>query len=323
MENFDIRINPSADDERAWNEICQDALKHNGWRIEGKIDYECWLEGIPSIEFAFFYDKENGQRVGCLSAALDESEELAHIGFFFFLPEYRGKGIGTKLFEWTMAKDKFKEAKNWAIMSDYKRVKYYQSRHGFDKLGWNYSPVAVSTKVINMHVIKGLIEKQILEKVELVSPKSLENWQKVFEYDQKFFGGMNRDKFVKAFLTHPGAHAKIALEKDSGNVVGVGCIRETTTGDLIVGPLYADTPAIAETVILDLLSSLPWDLNDYDLLITIPISDSCMPEVMSRIFGKENAKVKREFAQALFTKVVIEVPRKDVYSIWTSGLFVV
>ncbi|KAI1706636.1 acetyltransferase (GNAT) family domain-containing protein [Ditylenchus destructor] len=325
MENFEVRINPpNTKTESTWMEICQDAYKHNAWRSQGKIDYDCWVNGIPTFEFAFLYDKENGRRAGCISAALDESEELAHIGFFFFLPEYRGKGVGTELFEWTVAKEKFRKAKNWTLLAAHERVEYYKTRHGFDKLGWTFSPVIIPTKELRPDAIKNLTENQDFTKIEFVLPKSLENWQNVFEYNRKFFGGFRRDKFVKTFLSHPEAHAKIALDKESGNVTGIGCIRETATGNLILGPLYADSPEIAETIFFNLLATLPWDFNNYELLITVPISENtAMREIACKIVPEDSIIGVSVLCQAVFTDHVIDVPRKNVYSNYTTGLFVV
>ncbi|KAI1715148.1 acetyltransferase (GNAT) family domain-containing protein [Ditylenchus destructor] len=278
MEKFEVRINPPATENgNAWMKICQDAFTHNNWRSPSKTDYECWVKGIPTFEHYFLYDKENGNLVGCISAALVESGNLAHIGWFFFQPQYRGKGIGTELFELTIAKEKFRQAKHWALISG----------------------------------------------VNLVSPKLLENWQNVFDYDKKFFGGMKRDKYVKTFLEHPESHAKIAFDKAKGHVIGIGCIRETSTGNLVIGPLYADNPDIAERILVDLLLTLPWDLNNYEMVMVNPISEnSAMREIAHKIFG-DKVNFTPDTAQALFTNEIIEVPTKDVYSIYTSGLYVV
>ncbi|KAI1711315.1 acetyltransferase (GNAT) family domain-containing protein [Ditylenchus destructor] len=324
MDKFEILINPSATENgNAWMKICQDAFTHNEWRSPSKTDYECWLKGIPVFEHYFLYEKENGNLVGCISAALVESGNLAHIGWFFFQPQYRGNGLGTEFFELTIAKEKFREAKNWALISDTERIDYYVNRHGFKNAAWTYSQVQIPTKEIQRDTLKKLAETYAFTGTNLVSPKLLENWQHVFDYDRKFFGGMKRDKYVKTFLEHPESHSKIAFDKAKGHVIGIGCIRETSTGNLVIGPLYADSPDIAERILVDLLLTLPWDLNNYEIIMATSISDNTsLRDIAHKIFGGI-VKFNPDSGQALFTNEVIEVPTKDVYGIYTSGLYVV
>ncbi|KAI1693369.1 cytochrome p450 domain-containing protein [Ditylenchus destructor] len=122
------------------------------------------------------------------------------------------------------------------------RIDYYVNHHGFKNAAWTYSQVHIPTKEIQRDTLKKLAETYAFPGVNLFSPKLLENWQHVFDYDRRFFGGMKRDKYVKTFLEHPESHGKIAFDKAKGDVIGIGCIGETTTGNLIIGPLYADSP---------------------------------------------------------------------------------
>ena len=74
----------------------------------------------------------------------------------------------------------------------------------------------------------------------------------VIAYDRDFFLAP-RDKFMRAWLSPGGRRTVVFIEND--RILGFGCIRPCHTGSKI-GPLFAETPAIAERIFGALTSRL-------------------------------------------------------------------
>ena len=75
----------------------------------------------------------------------------------------------------------------------------------------------------------------------------------VQHYDARVFG-TPRPEFLEAWLAQPGLHAQVV--RDGGRVTGYGAIRAAVDGYRI-GPLFADAPMIAETLLDALLLTTP------------------------------------------------------------------
>jgi len=72
-------------------------------------------------------------------------------------------------------------------------------------------------------------------------------------YDRPFFPA-DRSRFLRSWLTRPGSVACGCVE--SGALVGYGVVRPCRTGYKI-GPLFADTPDLAERLFLALVATVP------------------------------------------------------------------
>lgn len=80
--------------------------------------------------------------------------------------------------------------------------KKYASKFGFDKIqDWTICNFRVHTKDVDMDRLNS---NSAAKNLEIICPQQEEKevpWDKVFEYDRHFQGGVRRDEYVKCLLT--------------------------------------------------------------------------------------------------------------------------
>lgn len=83
----------------------------------------------------------------------------------------------------------------------------YADVFGFNKFtDWTFFDICAKVEDVEpgrLHVPDG---------VDLVDPENV-GWNKIFAYDSKYAGGINRESYVKAWMTSPAAHAKVRLSE--------------------------------------------------------------------------------------------------------------
>jgi GNAT superfamily N-acetyltransferase len=78
-------------------------------------------------------------------------------------------------------------------------------------------------------------------------------WPKLAAYDARV-SGIQRDDFMHGWLTQPGGTG-FALQQDDG-LSGYGFLRPCLSG-FKIGPLYAESPGVAQRLLDSLLSTIP------------------------------------------------------------------
>lgn len=74
---------------------------------------------------------------------------------------------------------------------------------GFDKFT-DWKLLAITAKIEDME----LSRLSLPDGIDLVDPESVE-WIKILEYNLKYAGGINRDAYIKAWMSSPAAHTKV------------------------------------------------------------------------------------------------------------------
>ena len=197
----------------------------------GKFDSESYL-ALGSDGFLMLYLDE--EPVGSISL-VRLSDEFAFIGLFIVKPEYRNKGLGTKLFK--AALEKLGSVKTIGLYGVPSQVSRYKS-HGFGSLGSTsrYSRKSAADDVSSLlrSGTPGLFEAMC-------------------EYDRGVFPG-NRSAWFKQMLQLPQTFAFVSLK--GGVVNGFGIVRPLMEG-FRVGPLYADDFESAQALFRVLSSRIP------------------------------------------------------------------
>ena len=202
---------------------------------------EGWNPGLHDAD-AFFAADPGGFFVGILDGELIASisivtyrDAYAFLGFYIVRPEYRGNGFGLRLWDYALEQVR---ASPLGLDGVVAQIPAYE-RSGFTlqyrsiRYAATVSPPAPGTAgVLPVH------------KADL---------GEVLDYDTQVFGAP-RTEFLKAWLGHPGPHAR--LVRDAGRVSGYGVVRAAVAGYRI-GPLFAETRAIAETLFDALLAAIP------------------------------------------------------------------
>lgn len=205
-----------------WNPGLHDATSFHAADPEGFLMAE--LEGEP---------------VGCISAVAYPGH-FGFIGLYIVEPEYRGCGIGRAL--WRQAMQRLSGA-NIGLDGVVAMQETY-ARSGF-KLAYRNVRYAAS------HLPS---PGPLPDGVRMV-PATEVPFDDVRAFDRRYFPA-DREAFLRAWIHQPGGLALAAVGPDG--IRGMGVIRPCRDGHK-VGPLYADDPAIANTLLLTLASQRSTD----------------------------------------------------------------
>lgn len=200
-----------------------------GWN-PGLDDADCYYQADPGGFLIGYLDE---QPIAVISA-INYSQSFGFLGFYIVKPDYRGKGYGIKI--WNAGLN-YLQGRNIGLdgviaqQDNYKKSGFklayrnirYEGRGGGD-LPDNAGVVALSTLPFAM--------------IKL--------------YDQAFFPA-HRSAFIQRWINQADSVALGILQNEK--LTGYGVIRRCWSGYKI-GPLFADTPTLAESLFLSLKSSV-------------------------------------------------------------------
>jgi GNAT superfamily N-acetyltransferase len=200
-----------------------------GWN-PGLDDAECFYRADPDGFLIALHDEKP---VAAISAVRYGSS-YGFIGLYIVLPEYRGMGSGFLL---GRAANKRLEGRIIGIDGVLERQENYS------KIGFRYAYRNVRYRGFGggpnpQH--QGIFNLSNLQ------------FDEILAYDQPFFPD-NRTDFLDCWISRSGTTA-LGIQVD-GMLAGYGVIRPCRSGYKI-GPLFADSPELAETLFCALKSSI-------------------------------------------------------------------
>ncbi len=207
-----------------------------GWN-PGLHDAECFYQSDPQ---GFLIGLLNEQPIGCISAVTYPGN-FGFLGFYIVVPEYRGQGYGIQL--WNTALNYLKE-RNIGLDGVLAQQANYQ-RSGFQLA---YRNIRYS----------GIIAGEQTDAARMIDLRQLP-FADLCAYDRQLFPA-DRQRFLKAWLQMPDAKGIALLENQA--IAGYGVIRQCQQGYKI-GPLFANSPLLAEALLLNLASYLAPDSSLY------------------------------------------------------------
>lgn len=174
---------------------------------------------------AFLVGTVGGEPVAVISAAR-YGGTFGFLGFFIVRPDCRGMGYGTRIWDAALAR---LEGRNMGLDAVVAQEGNYV-KSGFTRAHRN----------IRFEGVSGGRPAEDPAVVDLLSVP----FEAVEAYDRPFFPD-ERSAFLKAWLNHPGGVA-LGIMRD-GRLSGYGVVRPCRTG-YKVGPLFADSPKLADTL---------------------------------------------------------------------------
>lgn len=200
---------------------------------------EGWNPGLGDAEpffvtdpAGFFLGELDGKPVGSLSAvAYDET--FGFIGLNIVRPELRSQGYGVDLWDTGML---HLGARNVGLACAVAQQDYYE------ECGFHLAFQSTQLETIGGGTTPADLTP--LREVPL---------QKLVDYDAKHFA-VPRPRFLEAWIRQPGTTALGLLRR--GRMAGYGVLRQCHVGYKI-GPLLANDPAAAETLLQGLLAAAP------------------------------------------------------------------
>jgi ribosomal protein S18 acetylase RimI-like enzyme len=199
-----------------------------GWN-PGLHDAQAFYETDPN---GFFIGLLDGNPVGCISAVSYEGK-FAFIGLYIVAPQHRSKGYGIQLWQHAVRR---LQGHNIGLDGVIERQPQYR-KSGFSLA---YRNIRFEGKA-----------KPSADRDPALTDIGKISFEQLTRYDAPFFPAQ-RDAFLRAWLRMPNAHGLAYLK--NGEILGYGVIRECRSGYKI-GPLFANHPDIAESLLTGLSSS--------------------------------------------------------------------
>ena len=215
---YEIAI-ASADDARRMAQWVGD----EGWN-PGNADIHAFFATDPG---GFLVGRLDGEPVTCISV-VKYGQAFGFLGFYIARPAARGKGYGVKVWDAGMARMAGRNVGLDGVPAQ--QANYRKS--GF-RLAWNNiryeGPPPVGKPPAG---------------VSLVDARSVP-FDRLAAFDRRFFSEA-RDSFLAAWITLPERATMVALR--DGKLAGFAVMRSCRTTSR-VGPLFAESPDIAEALV--------------------------------------------------------------------------
>ncbi len=257
-----------------------------GWN-PGLHDADCFYQTDSN---GFFIGKLNHQPIA-MSSAVIYDEDFAFCGFYIVDARYRGKGYGLAL---TKARLAYIGKRNAGIdgvpdmLDKYARLGYQIAHHN------------ARYEMQNNLLDDMQLEHQVIALQEV--PFSM-----LAAYDRRHFPAA-RDVFLRCWINQTGTHSLAVIE--AGVLRGYGVIRPCQTG-FKIGPLFADTEAIANSLFI----SLAQRIKAGPVYLDCPLNN---PHAMALV---KRYDLKQVFETArMYLKQAPDIAIKKIYGITSFEL---
>ncbi len=198
---------------------------------------EGWNPGIFDAD-AFHAADETGFLIGMLGdekvamiSAIRYGDTFGYLGFFAVKPEYRGKNYGQQIWQAALAHLAGRQIGLDSVIATQNLYAQSGFRSAHRNIGYRCKgggpmpPMALCEKIVSMPFL------------------SLDD---IVAYDQKFFPEARRAFFQK-WISIP--YSTVIGMKENGKLTGFSVMRPCREG-MKIGPMFADTPEIAETLFM-------------------------------------------------------------------------
>jgi len=250
-------------------DIAVDWAAQEGWN-PGLNDSHCYYSADSSGFLIGFL----GEQAIATISVVKYGRSFGFLGFYIVHPEYRAKGYGIQIWQ---AGLKHLEGRNIGLDGVVEQQQNYQ-KSGFNLAYRNIRYEGKSTGAIPSNT-------------DIVELSSLP-FSSINSYDALFFPEQ-RSEFIQAWIRQPQSSALGIMQ--NGKLAGYGVIRACHSGHKI-GPLFADSPELADTLFQALRSTVSASQSIYldipevnsDALSLVNRYDMKVVFETARMYSKEN-----------------------------------
>ncbi|MGB3613382.1 MAG: GNAT family N-acetyltransferase [Elainellaceae cyanobacterium] len=223
-----------------------------GWN-PGLHDGDCFYQADPT---GFLIGLVRDEPVATLSA-VRYGESFGFIGFYIVKPECRGRGYGLQIWQAGLAHLGDRTVGLDGVVAQ--QENYQRSGFALAHQNRRYQGTGGGVFPVDLGVV----------------PLSVMPFEPVNAYDRRFFPG-ERGAFLRCWINQPDCTALGVVRDDA--LMGYGVVRQCRSGYKI-GPLFADTPEVADCLFSALRSQVP---VDEPLVLDIPAVNPAAVELADR-----------------------------------------
>lgn len=256
-----------------------------GWN-PGLHDANCFYCTDPD---GFFVGLLNGRVIGCISA-VSYAGVFGFLGLYIIAPEYRGRGYGIQL--WNKAIQRL-EGHNIGLDG------VVEQQPNYIKSGF---------KLAHRNIrYEGVADSVATSPHSIVDLRSV-SFDDLCTYDRYSFPA-NREHFLRCWVTMPESVGVAHMEHS--RIRGYGLVRRCRRGYKI-GPLFADTPEIGESIFSSLTTYVP---EGSPIFLDVPEVNP------SAVYLANRYRMKKVFETArMYTKEVPSIRVDRLFGVTTFEL---
>jgi GNAT superfamily N-acetyltransferase len=280
LQTLQIKVMTREDVQRA----CDWAARE-GWN-PGLSDAIAFYETDPE---GFWMGWLGDEPVVCMSA-VEYDDTYCFLGFYIVAPEHRGKGLG------------------WAMWTHLVNTRFRARTLGGDGVVAQQANYAKEGMVLAYRNIRfELSQPQGFLVDSSLTPIGQVPFTDVLAYDTRHFP-TKRETFLNQWLTLPG-HTGFGIV-EAGLLKGYGVIRPCHRG-FKIGPLFADTPDIADRLFCGLVAQA----NGEPVFLDTP---ECNPDAVA--LAKRYGMVQQFETARIYIGPAPEQPMEEIYGITSFEL---
>jgi len=264
--------------------VAVDWAEKEGWN-PGIHDAEAFYAADPG---GFFIAELDGEPIGSVSV-VNYDEAFAFAGLYILKPEYRNRGYGSRLFAAGMSHAGERNVGGDGVVAMQEK---YRTRSGF----------RLAYRNIRFEGTGGGSDPE--------GPVDLGEvpFDRLSAYDARHFPAQ-RPCFLEAWIRQEGTVGRAVLA-DDGTIAGYGVIRKCRNGHKI-GPLFADTPGIAEDIFFALSAQAPGEAI---------YLDTPEPNAAAVALARRHGMVPVFETARIYTKAIPDLPLDEVFGVTSFEL---
>ncbi|KAI3416169.1 hypothetical protein GPALN_005716 [Globodera pallida] len=298
-----LRIERNCSDQ-IFQTIAKEVVDKFGWD-NSAYDYGLWNKVFGSNFNMFFALDQNRQPMGCISMAL--YPQVAHWSMYYVKERYRGHQLGHALTNRSMelAGDRpifcYGVADMW-----FKYAEDYGLNHLLDWRLWEMLANCADVRP---------------ERLDDDSSVELKDWRevsfdKLLSFDRLQTVGIDRTAYLQGALRLPQSVAKVAVCKETKEIVGTCQARQLLNRRVGISLFYADRPSIASALLRDVLLHFagPDPSTKFDtLLYKTPSNNTESVRLFRQLI--QNGPVERQVLTPQFSRYALPFPGQRIFSI--------
>ncbi|KAL3072020.1 hypothetical protein niasHT_035702 [Heterodera trifolii] len=300
-----LRIELNCADEQIFQSIVQEIVDRFGWD-NSAYDYAMWRKAFGPNNFGMFFALDEN-RVPMASTSMAVYPRIAHWSMYYVKERFRGHKLGRALTQraMEMAGDRhifgYGVAEMWA-----KYAEEYGMCHFLDWQLWSLLAKSADVRP---------------ERLDNDSSVVLKDWQevpfqKLLNFDVQQTAGIDRSMYLREALRLPESVAKLAISKETGEVVGMCQARHLMSRRIGISLFYAEKASVASSLLRAVLLQFagPDPSAKFDsLLYKTPSTNAESMRILRKLI--QNGPVQRHILTPQFTRHSLPFPGQRIFSI--------